>query len=207
MSESQEVLRICSMNCAGLQAHYEDIKADERLHKADILLFQETSLNVDDQRDFEIVSHPVLFHVRNGRGKGVSVYMKQRYIEKTCCSKEGFQIAKIILNRLNILNVYRSSSASTDDFCVKLKEIVASTRNTLIFGDFNVCGQREKNSKIPSFLSRLKFTQLVNEATQIQGRQIDHIYVKDELKHDVIDVERYSMYYSDHDALLLTLKI
>ena len=144
MNGQQDVLRICSLNCAGLQAHIEDIKADQRLLKADILLFQETSLTSFDQESFEIPSHPVQFHVKNGRGKGISVYMKQRYVDKTCCSKEGFQIAKIILNKLNILNVYRSSSASTDDFCGKLMEIVASTKNTLIFGDFNVCGQREK---------------------------------------------------------------
>ena len=206
MSESQGVLRICSMNCAGFCAHFKDIQADERLLKADILLFQETSLNVDDQHDFVIVSHPVQFHVKNGRGKGVSVFMKQRYSEKTWCNKEGFQIAKITLNRLNILNVYRSSSVSAGDFCDKLKEFLASTEKQLVFGDFNVCGQREKTTKIPSFLSQLRFTQLVTEATQIQGRQIDHIYVGNELKSDVLDVERYSMYYTDHDALMLTMK-
>ena len=206
MSESQGVLRICSMNCAGLRAHFKDIQADERLLKADILLFQETSLNVDDQHDFVIVSHPVQFHVKNGRGKGVSVFMKQRYSEKTWCNKEGFQIAKITLNRLNILNVYRSSSVSAGDFCDKLKEFLASTEKQLVFGDFNVCGQREKTTKIRSFLSQLRFTQLVTEATQIQGRQIDHIYVDNELKSDVLDVERYSMYYTDHDALMLTMK-
>ena len=77
----------------------------------------------------------------------------------------------------------------------------------MIFGDFNVCGQREKKTKIPTFLSSLGLKQLVGEATQIQGRQIDHIYINEEMKTNVLDIERCSMYYSDHDALLLTLKI
>ena len=77
----------------------------------------------------------------------------------------------------------------------------------IICGDFNVCGQQEKTTKIPRFLSSFGLTQLVEEATQIQGRQIDHIYVKDDKKTDVIDMERCSLCYSDHDALLLTLQI
>ena len=60
MNGQQDVLRICSLNCAGLQAHIEDIKADQRLLKADILLFQETSLTSFDQESFEI--HHILFN-------------------------------------------------------------------------------------------------------------------------------------------------
>ena len=86
-------------------------------------------------------------------------------------------------------------------------EMIDLEEAPLIFGDFNVCGKTEKLSKIPRFLSSLGFTQLVDEATQIQGRQIDHIYIKDQKKKDVLDIERYSVYYSDHDALLLSLKI
>ena len=205
--EKDGVLRISSMNCAGLRAHFEDIKADERLLRADILLLQETSLTNDDQNSFEIMSHPVHFHVMDGRGKGISVYMKRRFTEKTWCIKEGFQIAKISLDNLDILNVYRSSTASTIVFCSKLMEFLAPAKKTLIFGDFNVCGQREMKSKIPMFLSSHRFNQIISEATQIQGRQIDHIYVKNEMKKDIIDVERYSSYYTDHDALLLTMKL
>ena len=135
------------------------------------------------------------------------MYVNRRFTEKTWCIKDGFQIAKMSLNNLDIINVYRSSSASTEDFCEQLMDFITSTKKQLIFGDFNVCGQREKTSRIPRFLSRLGFYQLVSEATQIQGRQIDHIYVKDELKTDILEIERCSMYYTDHDALLLTMKL
>ena len=144
--------------------------------------------------------------MKNGKGKGVSVFMKMKYIEKSWCVKEGFQIAKISLNRLNILNVYRSRNANTEDFCGKLTDFLVSNQKPLIFGDFNFCGQREKTGKISRFLLSQKFLQLVTEATQIQGRQIDHIYVKDDQRSDVLDIERYSVYYSDHDALLMTLR-
>ena len=207
MIDQQEVLRICSLNCAGLKAHYEDIKGDKRLLKADILLFQETSLNIDDNIDFEMMSHPVHIHVKDGRGKGVSVYMKQSCMEKTCYIHQGFQIAKISVKNFTIFNVYRSSSASKDVFCDKLTDVLDTSDGQLIFGDFNLCGQQEKLSKIPRVLSSHGFTQIVKEATQIGGRQIDHIYIKEKLKTEIIDLERCSVYFSDHDALLLTIKI
>ena len=57
-------------------------------------------------------------------------------------------------------------------------------------------------------MDQLKFTQLVQEATHIQGRLIDHVYWIDPLdKWQPPDLERYSPYYSDHDALLVTLKL
>merc|ERR1711923_111988 len=70
MKEQQSVLKICSMNIAGLNAHFEDLKADERIQKADILLLQETSLNVGDENNYKMTSHPFQFHVKDGRGKG-----------------------------------------------------------------------------------------------------------------------------------------
>ena len=53
----------------------------------------------------------------------------------------------------------------------------------------------------------LGFKQLIKEATQIEGRIIDHVYWRDTLNswHEP-DVERYSPYYSDHDGLLVTLR-
>ena len=123
MKEQQGVLKICSLNVAGLNAHFEDLRADERIQRADILLLQETSLSVEDKSDYEMESHPIQFHVRNGRGNGVSVFMKQKYAEKTWYTEEGFQIAMISLKGLTILNVYRSSTSSRDALCDKIEEI------------------------------------------------------------------------------------
>ena len=52
------------------------------------------------------------------------------------------------------------------------------------------------------------FTQLMKEATHIRGGNIDHVYWYDPDKlFEEIAVERYSPYYSDHDALLVTLEL
>ena len=65
--------------------------------------------------------------------------------------------------------------------------------------------QSEKNNSIERCLQGHGLKQIVKEATHIRGRMIDHIYLKNHANEAVVDLERYSPYYTDHDALLLTL--
>ena len=89
-----------------------------------------------------------------------------------------------------------------------LKKAVNPDKATIITGDFNICCRDSKNHRFIRGMDQLKFTQLVQEATHIQGRLINHVYWIDPLdKWQLPDLERYSPYYSDHDALLVTLKL
>ena len=203
----ENVIKIASFNCAGLKAHIEDIKADSRLLIADIILVQETSLDNGGTDDFEITTHPFVHHVRLGNGKGVSIYSKIGY-EKTSCIGEGYQILKTKHNKnLHIFNVYRSSTGSKERMSDNLSELIEITDRTIICGDLNVCGQTEKTNKLTRYLLSCGFEQIVKESTQIKGRQIDHIFLKENTELKVLDLERYSLYYSDHDALLLTIEL
>ena len=207
-NKNQEwVLKIASLNCAGLKAHLEDIKMDFKLLLADILLLQETSLGEEDSTYFDLPSHPVCLHVRKGNGKSVSLYLKEQYDREITHVADAFQIAKISLKGINIVNVYRSSTSSRSELCDKLEELIGSTDESLIFGDFNICGQREKTNSVGRLLDTLGYQQIVKEATHIRGRQIDHLYVKNDSMIEVEDLERYTPYYTDHDALLLSAAI
>ena len=75
----------------------------------------------------------------------------------------------------------------------------------MIAGDFNICGTQEKRNVVSLYLERQGFSQVIEEATHIQGRVIDHVYVN--RKDIIIELQRYSPYYSDHDALLISLNI
>ena len=198
-------LKIASVNCAGLNAHFEDIKSDSRLLTADIILLQETSLITGEIVDLDIPSHPVSVHVRQGRGKGVSMYMKKEYDQEIHTVSDGFQILKVKTNNMDIFNVYRSSNGCKETLCLRLEDLIDSTQETLILGDFNICSKSEKNNSIKRCLQGHGLKQIVKEATHIRGRMIDHIYLKNHANEAVVDLERYSPYYTDHDALLLTL--
>ena len=80
-------------------------------------------------------------------------------------------------------------------------------------GDLNICTMTEPNNPITKALKELGFELLVDVATHIQGGHIDHLYWradptggwrKPTLKNNLI--ERYSPFYSDHDAWLVTLQ-
>ena len=77
----------------------------------------------------------------------------------------------------------------------------------LITGDFNICYIMNRTNRLIQGLERNNFTQLVKEATHTRGRLIDHAYWKnrDKVWSDPV-LERYSPYYSDHDAICLTIK-
>ena len=80
-------------------------------------------------------------------------------------------------------------------------------RPTLIKGDFNLCTIRDRNNSLTMKLEKLGFKQLVKEATHIEGGHIDHCYWIDKKQiWESPKLERYSPYWSDHDALLVTLK-
>ena len=67
---------------------------------------------------------------------------------------------------------------------------------TLITGDMNLCLKKQPRNEMTKRL-------LVTNATYIQG---DHVYWLDTTKKwKKPVVERYSVLYSDHDILLITL--
>ena len=200
-----QLLRVASVNCAGLQAHFEDIILDKTLLRADIILLQETSLEIGETKSFEIPSHPFQIHVRKGKGKGITVYCQKPIDDKKIVKGEGFQIIRITVDHMDVFNVYRSSTGSKVELCEALSSLIERSKPSMICGDLNICGKTEKNNQVSRFLCGQGFEQLVKEATQIKGRQIDHIFLKsyDGLK--VLHTERYSPYYSDHDALLVSM--
>ena len=75
----------------------------------------------------------------------------------------------------------------------------------IILGDFNVNGFSE-NNYIDEFLSDYEL--VVNEPTHISGSLIDHVYVRKEVL-DVADVSVLvkNVYFSDHDAIKIRLKL
>ena len=77
----------------------------------------------------------------------------------------------------------------------------------VIAGDFNIFVKREARNVVSEFLKRKGFRQLVTETeeTHIEGGLLDHVYIN---RNDcLVSIERYSPYYSDHDANLITLNI
>ena len=83
---------------------------------------------------------------------------------------------------------------------------VTPNMSTLIAGDFNICYSRNPNNRMSKGIQNTGFNQLMKEPTHILGGHIDHVYWKpsNNIWMDPV-IQRYSPYYSDHDASCITL--
>ena len=76
----------------------------------------------------------------------------------------------------------------------------------MITGDLNLCLKKSPRNFVTKRLCSMGFSLLMTEATHIQGGWIDHAYWIDPNNGwKKPSVERHSVYYSDHDMLLISL--
>ena len=204
---NQDTIKVVSLNCAGLKPHYEDIRSDETIKQGDIIYLVETSLEKDEESPLKLLGYES--HVISvGNGKGIATYYKTgMFIHKQDYITPNMQITKFWSNNINVINVYRSSKGNSVELLEKIVEMLTPNMSTLITGDFNICYSRNPRNRMSKGIENNGFKQLVKEPTHILGGHIDHVYWKTSDKNwDDPIIERYSAYYSDHDALCITLQ-
>ena len=206
--ENNKSIKVAMLNCAGLRSHIVDIKNDKVLLKAHVLQFVETSLEKNSaSNDLEIEGYSSHF-LNISRGKGQAIYTRE---DSICFARNvidnGIQVSKFISSGLLLIAVYRSQNGNIGTLLEILMDMISRNDAVLIVGDFNICNNKKKNNAIRTTLLDKRFKLLVEESTQIMGGFIDHAYWKgDEELWETPCLERYSPYYSDHDALCISLK-
>ena len=119
----------------------------------------------------------------------------------------GIQIVKFHSEEIESIVVYRSSFGNIGSLTEKLSSLPTIKKCQIITGDFNICTKKRPNNLVTSILTNNNFKLITDEATHIEGGYIDQAYIKDEENLFLSPkLERYSPYYSDHDALCITLK-
>jgi exonuclease III len=204
--KSENTLKIVSLNCSGLKAHFQDIKTDDRLLKADIIHLVECSLTDEDNKDeFSLEGYNQQF-ITIGPGKGIATYFKNdRFNPAEEVLADKFQITKFKHEIMDIVSVYRSQSGHSLELLEGLMKMIEAGRITIITGDFNICFMENFSNRMTQGLLSMGFNQLVHEPTQIQGRHIDQVYFLDQSNRLQPIVDRYSPYYSDHDGICITI--
>ena len=204
--DMKEVIKILSLNCAGIKPHFEDIKTDVKLRKADIITLLETSLLENDkEEEFELLGYSKS-SIKSGNGKGIITFFKsETFTAKDTINSEQFQIAKHSHENIDVIGIYRSQIGNCSKLIQDLKQLIDERRVTIIIGDFNICYRENTLNKIPQGLKQLGFKQLVHEPTHIQGRIIDHAYLLDPSGKNYHVHERYSPYFTDHDGICVSI--
>ena len=202
--KNDDYIKIVTLNCMNLIANYEDIMCDGTLQQGSIIALSETWLEKGD----ELQLNGYRAHFTSiGPGKGLAIYTKDdRFIPSKIINLEKIHIVKLVSEELEFLTVYRSEQGNCTELLQYIKNMINEDTASIISGDFNICYHDNRNNKITKFLETNGFSQLVTEATHIKGRHIDHLYFKPGKNIKVNpSIHRYSPYYSDHDAICVTI--
>ena len=109
-------------------------------------------------------------------------------------------------SKLVICAVYRKPSLNMNLFqnlLYKLLQLLPEHVPTIILGDFNDNLISDRMSPLVRFMCKHGYKQYVSQPTTDNGSIIDHIYFNRDDDNAIIDV--HDVYYSDHDAVLLTI--
>ena len=117
-------------------------------------------------------------------------------------------MTKVHYSDINVITLYRSQGSDSQEFVDCLYQLIDTDKPTIITGDFNLCYIDQKENLIVKYLENLGFSQLVEEATHLQGGHIDHVYSNHNNEVYDVSVMLYSPYYTskDHDALFVTVR-
>ena len=193
-----------SCNIRSLMKHFMDIKSCPQTELADIICLQETWLDPRKANDFSIEGLQKQFN-SIGAGKGIATYFSDSYNFVLDIKTEKYQLTKIRSQKHDVINVYRSTTASSSTFLSDLKSLFDSNQQTLIVGDFNICYISESNHKVIKSLTELGFKQKVRVPTHKEGRLLDHVYVftPNAEENLGVQVNQQSTYFTDHDLLFV----
>ena len=140
-----------------------------------------------------------------GEGKGVAAFYKAEiFNHRADCRLGGAQMIMFESPAVDVIVVYRSKGQSLEEVADKVDVWRDPAKVTVVCGDMNVCLKKEAKNKLTVELESMGFGQLNEEATHVAGGHIDHMYVTKEAAGKT-SLERYTPFYSDHDALCLTL--
>ena len=188
---------IVSCNIRSIKKNLSHILASSFSKRAQVICLQETWL--DSNVPTDLMMNGWKQHNNSvGKGKGVSTLYQEPYYWINDVTNHSYQLTKISSGELDLINVYRSSDASTVSFIEDLFSLITCP-NTLIVGDFNLCFKSENKHKIFQFLK--DFKQLVKNPTHNLGRMIDLAFISGNF---LFQTEQHSTFFTDHDILALS---
>ena len=87
--------------------------------------------------------------------------------------------------------------------CTVFIYILNSRKTSVVCGDFNFDFYKSPDNVISNTLHGIGFQQVISDSTHIEGFLLDHIYTNIEPQSQFI----HPVYFSDHDATCLILRI
>ena len=210
------VLTICLLNIRSLRNHSIDIKYDSTIMNSDIIALTETQL-LPHSNDSEIKNdlQPfTLYRQDHPTDRFCSLALCTKNTVQTCDQQYFPQVnAKkfTIINNTTLLSytilvLYRKNSSNISQYVQYLRNILNSNAIDMILGDFNINYlNNDTIQPLKSLMDSLEYSQIIQSPTFVSaGSTLDHVYVKPTF--DIVQNSIVSVYYSDHDAIKISIK-
>ena len=148
------------------------------------------------------MSDYVAKHIKVGKGKGITTYHNKKFTHVADKISQNYQITKYESKNTVSINVYRSAKGSVEEIIDEVKNMEDPDKANIITGDMNICVRKQRNSQLIKSLLDEEYELMTKTATHVKGGHIDHTYTK----HAMARLDLYTPYYSDHDALCVTVE-
>ena len=214
------MLTICLLNIRSLKKHSIDIKYDANIKKSDLIALTETQL-APHSNDTHIKSHLLPFTLYR------QDHPTDRYLSLALCTRRSIKTKEheyfpqvnamkfvIIKNtstnmcpNFTVLFLYRKNNSNIIQYVSHLRNILGTYQIDIILGDFNINYLNDNSIRpLKSLMTSLGYSQFVQSPTFVSsGNILDQIYLKT-TKFDIIENTIISVYYSDHDAVKISIK-
>ena len=106
----------------------------------------------------------------------------------------------------NVLLLYRKQNSNVSQYIECLRYLLTSSTVDIVLGDFNINYFNDNQVEhLKSLMESLNYIQIVAKSTFVSsGSLLDHVYIRSAAV-EIIENDVVSVYYSDHDAVKLTI--
>ena len=196
------------MNTNSLQAHYQDILADNELLSSTVVCLQETWTKPEDTNNTYQISDKTCHLNSIRRGAGLSTYFSQDFTHLKDITAMSYQITAITSENITVINIYRSSDANNKTVIKSLNSIIEiEDKSIILCGDFNFCHRDQIDHPIYVYLLDQHFYPSMQppKPTHRDGCCLDMIWTKDIQIPTTFSYLNF-VYYTDHSQCFLTSK-
>ena len=203
--EGGKVIKIAALNVMNLRNNHRYAAQDPTLLLADLICLSETWLEGEkDEAECKIEGYQAGFNSA-GNGRGIVGFFKPDvFTHRADCKLGAAQLSLFVSEEVDVIHIYRSQQQSLRELAEKVLEWRNKDKVMVVCGDLNVCLKKEPKNVFSQSMEDQGLKQIGEEATHERGGQIDHLYMSSQAVART-SLERVSMFYSDHDALCITV--
>ena len=191
---------ISYLNVRRLKPNLRHVKADHMLMKSDAIALAETWLHETDVVQLDGYQE---FLLNGGDGKGLATYIKKEINQNWQSLKNDKTSAVFMqLENLDVIYLYLSQGFDFAELKKQLDKWIGYDRMMTIMGDVNI-DYLGSDHPFKKYMKKKGFKQLMENPTHELGSLLDHIYVNKKLSRAKPIVTQRSVYFSDHDVIVL----